>query len=126
MVLSGNDVLETYGVPEVFGLAKGFLRSNGVRRMKGKQQITYYALLFSRHEVIFAEGARTESFRPGPVAMASFESHARKQVFEIHPGLADDPEAALGPPARKILTRREVMELLKRRVLELTPKAGVG
>ncbi|MEM1150793.1 MAG: Hint domain-containing protein [Pseudomonadota bacterium] len=112
MVLAGPTVQAAHGVPEVLALAKGLTGKRGVRKMNGKKKITYYALLFDRHEVIYAEGAQTESFRPGPVILADFEPEMRAEIFAIYPGLADDPEAALGPPARPILTRRDAEALV--------------
>ncbi|MEM1162778.1 MAG: Hint domain-containing protein [Pseudomonadota bacterium] len=115
MVLSGGDVAESFGEGEVFAIAKALTGLDGVRVMKGKRQITYYALLLDRHEVIFAEGAPTESFRPGPVALGSFTPQHRAQIIGLYPGLADDPDTALGPPARTIAPRRKVERLLHRR-----------
>jgi hypothetical protein len=116
MLLSGPMVKKHHGRPEILALAKGLLKRDGVRRMKGKKQVTYYALLFDCHEIIFAEGAATESFRPGPVAMADFDPDARAAIHQIYPGLEDDPEAALGPPARHIITRRQAEALCQARV----------
>lgn len=113
MVLSGEAVDSEFGTPEVFGIAKALTALTGVRVMKGKRAITYYALLLDRHEVIFAEGAATESFRPGPIAMAAFSAEQRRQIFRIYQGLADDPTAALGQPARSIVKRKTLVEILK-------------
>jgi hypothetical protein len=54
--------------------------------------ITYWHLLFDRHEVIFAEGAPVESLLPGPAARASM------------PGLAAHL-ARLSPSGRALLER---------------------
>ncbi|MEM1162860.1 MAG: Hint domain-containing protein [Pseudomonadota bacterium] len=112
MVLSGAAVQAMFGVPEVFAMAKALIAKPGIRRMNGKRRIEYYALLLDRHEVIYAEGAPTESFRPGPVAMADFEPHVRAQIYEIYPSLRDGSAGALGPSARYITKRREVEDLM--------------
>lgn len=112
MMLSGPGVRDLFGEDEVLGMAKGLVGYKGIRRMRGKRKIVYYALLLARHEVIFAEGAATESFRPGPVALADFEPRVREQIYAHYPGLKDDPDVALGPPARHILTRRQVETLV--------------
>ena len=113
MILSGPEVAAHFASREVLALAKGLVGLPGVRVMKGRQQVSYYALLFDRHEIIFAEGAATESFRPGPIALKHFTPEHRRQVFRIYPGLLDDPENALGPPARPVLKRREAMEFVE-------------
>ncbi|MEM0989542.1 MAG: Hint domain-containing protein [Pseudomonadota bacterium] len=108
MVLSGPGVQARFQSHEVLAVAKGLTGLGGVRRMAGKTRVEYYALLLDRHEVIFAQGAPTESFRPGPVAMAHFCPIHRAEIFALYPGLADDPDRALGPPARPIVTRRAI------------------
>jgi len=118
MVLDGRFVHQLHKVSEVLAPAKALVKRPDIRRMQGKKQITYYSLLFDRHEVIFAEGAATESFRPGPIAMGSFEAHIKEQVFAIYPLLREDPEKGLGQPARMIVTRRQAEEILARELAE--------
>ena len=112
MILAGSHVRQTFGVSEVLAPAKALIQRSDIRRMQGKRQIEYYSLLFDRHEIIFAEGTPTESFRPGPVAMAGFENHIREQIFEIYPGLRAEPEKGLGPAARKLITRRQAEDFI--------------
>jgi len=114
MLLSGPAVRAVFGEDEVLAPAKFLARSAHIRTMKGKRKVTYYALLFDQHEVIFADGAPTESFRPGPVALEAFEPHVREEVFAIYPRLRTEPVAGLGPPVRRIVTRREAEALLAR------------
>ncbi len=108
-------------------VAKALCGLKGVRRMKGKRRVAYYALLLDRHEVIFADGVATESFRPGPVALADFSPLHRAQIFRIYPGLVDDPMQALGPPARMFVKPREVRGIIEklRRMGVRTASAGV-
>ncbi|MEM0989896.1 MAG: Hint domain-containing protein [Pseudomonadota bacterium] len=115
MVLSGPDVAAELGAPEVMALAKALTTLQGVRQMKGKRRVSYLALLFDRHEVIFAEGAPTESFRPGPVALAHFAPEHRAQVLQIYPGLEKNAETALGSPVRPIVSRKAAKRLLSSR-----------
>lgn len=112
MVLSGPKVLEKHGIREVLALAKGLASLEDVRVMKGKRAVEYFALLFDRHEVIYAEGAPTESFRPGHIALADFAPEHREEIYAIYPGLRDDP-GALGPPARPIISRQEAEMLVR-------------
>ncbi|MEM7423087.1 MAG: Hint domain-containing protein [Pseudomonadota bacterium] len=112
MVLSGPHVQAAFGAFEVLALSKALTSCANIRRMKGKARVDYYSLLFDRHEVIFAEGTRTESFRPGHVALAGFEDHVREQIYAVYPGLRDDPVGGLGPPARPIIGRTDVVNFL--------------
>lgn len=61
-------VTGTAGQP-VLVPAKALVGRKGVRVMRGKRKVTYHHLVFSRHEIIRANGALTESFYPGPMAV---------------------------------------------------------
>ncbi|MEM7743295.1 MAG: Hint domain-containing protein [Pseudomonadota bacterium] len=112
MVIAGPSVARTFGEPEVFAMAKALTGLPGVRVMEGQRRVSYYALLLDHHEVIFAEGAATETFRPGPIAMASFSPEHRAQIFAIYPGLLDDAVEGLGPSARPLISRRETLAVV--------------
>ncbi|MGB8623025.1 MAG: Hint domain-containing protein, partial [Paracoccaceae bacterium] len=68
--------------------------------------VTYVHLLFDRHEVIFAEGAASESFHPGHVGVDGILAPAREELFRIFPELRADM-AAYGPTARLCLKKHE-------------------
>jgi len=71
---SGNKVL----VP-----AKSLTALKGVRVMKGKRKVTYFHLVFDRHEIIMSNGILTESFFPGPMALAYIPKSARDEICEL-------------------------------------------
>lgn len=99
----------------VLCLAKGLTGLPGIRSDARCRQVDYVHLLCDRHEIVFAEGAPAESFRPGPVAIDSMEAAVRQELFEIFPALRHDPASALGTPARPLLKLREVTALVGRR-----------
>jgi hypothetical protein len=55
-------------------------------------EVAYFHLAFDHHEVIFAEGAPTESLLSGPEAMASLSRAAKEELLTIFPQLADASE----------------------------------
>lgn len=65
--------------------------------------VTYVHLLFDRHEIIFAEGAPTESFYPGAMALNALDKCARDEVMTLFPEL----ERCFGPTARRCLLGHE-------------------
>lgn len=79
--------------------AKALTDRPGVRVMQGKRRVTYFHLVFDRHEVIWSEGTPTESFYPGPVALAALPPGSRHLIHTIFP---DRP--ASRHPAAPILT----------------------
>lgn len=71
--------------------------------------VRYIHMMFERHEVIFAEGAPTESFYPGEWALNGLTNISRAELQAMFPGqnLSD----VIGPKARPVLRRREVRGL---------------
>lgn len=59
----------------------------GISREDNAQSVTYYHMLFDRHEVVFAEGAPSESLFTGPQAMDSLPQAARDEILELFPDL---------------------------------------
>ncbi|SEP76593.1 Hint domain-containing protein [Loktanella sp. DSM 29012] len=53
----------------------------------GLTEVTYFNLIFDRHEVIFAEGSATESFHPGSESVATLSPDARQELFAVFPEL---------------------------------------
>lgn len=79
-------------IPLLFGEDAVFVRAKSLAASfeevyvdSGLPEITYYHLVFDRHEVIFAEGAATESFHAGPEGLAALSPEARAEFFEIFP-----------------------------------------
>lgn len=79
------------------------MRGGGVRVAAGVRSVTYLHLAFDRHEVVFANGLATESFHPGPRALAGLTAEARADFDRLFP----DP-VAYGGPARRYLARADL------------------
>ena len=126
MVLSGKISEILFGQREVMAIAKGLTELKGVRVMRGKAEITYFALLFDCHQVIFAEGAATESFRPGPTVLKDMDETARAAIFAIYPDLQEHPINGLGPAARELLSGRDSRRLARRIASAARNRAKVG
>lgn len=61
----------------------------GVFTDESAQEVTYFHILFDQHEVIFAEGAPTESLFTGPEALKAVSPDARTEIQTIFPELRD-------------------------------------
>ncbi|AUH66288.1 hemolysin [Paracoccus zhejiangensis] len=101
-----------FGTQEVLGAAKQFLRLEGFDIVQDAEEVTYHHMLFDQHEIIFAEGAPSESLFTGPVALDSVAAEARDEILAIMPGIAEagrEIEGARmllsGRPARKLASR---------------------
>ncbi|MDJ0826485.1 MAG: Hint domain-containing protein [Rhodobacter sp.] len=76
-----------FGEPRVLVAAKHIVDGDSVWIDRDVPSVNYYHLLFDRHEVVFANGAATESLHPGDVALDAIGSTARDEVLLLFPGL---------------------------------------
>ncbi len=59
--------------------------------------VEYVHVLFDEHEIVFAEGAASESFHPGQVALDTLEADVRREVLELMPDIAVAARAVARP-----------------------------
>lgn len=109
MVYAGADASLLFAQPEVMVPAKHLVDGRKVV-ISPRNKVTYYHMLFDRHEVVFANGAASESFHPGPVGLNSINDAAREELFGLFPTLRSDP-AQYGDTARMVLRHYEAQAL---------------
>ncbi|SEF88684.1 Ca2+-binding protein, RTX toxin-related [Thalassococcus halodurans] len=109
MLLSGGDVDLHFGTDEVFAPAAHLVNGDTIRREEGGM-VTYIHLMLPQHEVIYAEGAPTESFHVGKMGLKSLSSEAKEDLFDAFPHLRFNPDA-YGPTARRCLRSYETAAL---------------
>ncbi len=68
--------------------------------------VTYLHLLFDEHEIVYAEGAATESFHPCDNSLGGIDPAAREALFGLFPDLRTGP-GPLGRTARRCLDTGE-------------------
>lgn len=98
---------------EVLAPARGLTPLSGVRVMSGKREVRYFHVLLPKHCIIYADGAETESFHPGPMALRSLRPEDRRIIRSLFPGIAADGGDGYGPTARPALTVREAKAIAK-------------
>ncbi|WP_281984165.1 Hint domain-containing protein [Thalassorhabdomicrobium marinisediminis] len=96
-----------FGESEVLVAAKHLVDGMDVTQDEG-DEVTYIHMMFDQHEIIYAEGAPTESFHPGDIGFSAVGDKARDELFAIFPELRADPKT-YGAPARRCLKRHEAM-----------------
>lgn len=101
-----------FGASEVLVAAVHLVDGRRVRQAEGGM-VTYVHLLFDRHEIIYAEGAPTESFHPGPAALAGLDRATRAELLALFPELRETP----GALARQSLRAHEAALLAAARPL---------
>ncbi|WP_137699900.1 Hint domain-containing protein [Marimonas lutisalis] len=101
-----------FGEAEVFVPATHMLEFHGAEPTPA-EQVTYIHLMFDRHQVIYAEGAPTESFHVSDLSLGALVPQAHDEIFSAYPDLRDDITAH-GPTARPCLKAHESRALLAR------------
>lgn len=102
-----------FGVSEVLVSANKLTGIKGIDIVADTVQITYFHMLFDRHEIVFSEGAATESLYPGPQAFSGLSSEAAEEILYLFLELADP--AVVPATARLIPARGKDMKSLSRR-----------
>ena len=98
-----------FGENEVLIAAKHLELLDGVDIIKDADAVTYVHFLCDAHEVVFANGAPSETFYTGPQALKSVSPSARAEILTIFPELSDIDYKALS--ARKFVSNHKCREL---------------
>lgn len=77
------------GAGEVLIPAKKLLDIDGVDIVTDCDEVTYVHFLFDRHEVVYSNGAATESLYTGPEALKAVGPEALTEIMALFPELAD-------------------------------------
>ncbi len=114
IMVSGDIARRMFGQDEVLVAAHHLLMLPGVAIDTRPHPVTFYHVLLETHEILVADGARTESMYPGPEAMKSLPELALREV-EFHLGRRySDLCNAPPPPARIFATGHQAQRLIRR------------
>ena len=112
-----------FGAQEVLIPAIKLTDMPGIYKEKGVQPVTYYHLLFDAHQVIFAEGAATESLFTGAQALLSVSEEARDEILALFPQIAATDYVPT--PARELPAGKQLKKLLWRHAKNDVPLTAV-
>lgn len=104
MLVSSEIAKRVTGVRDVLIPAIRLTELPGIEIARDVTEITYTHLLFDRHEVIFAEGAPSESLYLGSEALDALSPCARQEITSLFPQVAAPdflPQAACEMPSHK-------------------------
>lgn len=88
MLVRSTIAKRMFGVPEALVTAKRLLPLPGIRQSAGTKPVTYFHLVMDGHQIVWADGAETESFYPGPMGLAALGPAARAEMEALFPGLS--------------------------------------
>jgi len=105
MLLTGWRAQSLFGSDQILATAASLVNDHTILRVEGGV-VDYYHILFDHHEIVFANGAPSESFHPQAVATTAMDETTRQEVLALFPQLGIDAPADV-PTARKTITRSE-------------------
>lgn len=114
-----------FGSMEVLVAAKQLCRRDGIDIAEDPTEVEYFHLLFDQHEVVYSNGAETESLYTGPQALKSVGAAARGEIFTLFPQLLDSDTVLSA--ARELPPGRRARKLVERHIQhhrELVRKAA--
>ena len=92
---------------------------------KPTKVITYIHLMFDQHEVVFSNGAATESFHAAHMGLSAMTARAREEMFNAFPDLRSDV-SRYGDTARRCLKGYEAKVLLDNGCQSLEPPTSAA
>ncbi len=126
MLVRSSIAARMFARSEIFIPARKLLDLPGVTVQTDDDTVTYFHLLFDRHEVIFAEGAPTESLFTGPEALKAIGDDGLQELQEVFPQLFSEthkPETARFSPRKG----RQIRNLVHRHLKNDKPVvSGIG
>jgi len=87
-----------FGELQVLAPAKALCNGSTIRQVQGGL-VEYFHMMFDRHEIVYAQGALSESFHPGEVGMDSVSQDCFDEILMAFPELHSNL-MAYGPSAR--------------------------
>ncbi len=115
VLVRSNVARRMFGQSEVLIAANKLLALDGFEIDETAQGVEYFHMLFDQHEIVFSNGAPTESLFTGPEAIKSVAPEAREEILALFPDLLDP--GYVSQPARTIPNRgRRMRQLAARHV----------
>ncbi len=102
MLISGWKAELYAGASEVLVPARGLLNDSSIRPVAA-QSVTYVHMLFDRHQVVFANGAPSESLHPGELDRAALDAPSHNELLKLFPELRTESRG-YGQTARTALS----------------------
>lgn len=119
MLVSSKIAERMFGTSDVLVSAIKLTGLPGIYLDQEIGKVEYYHLLLDQHEVIYAEGAPTESLYIGPETLRAVPPASRLEILAIFPELADRGHAP--EPARPLPSNRRQQRLIARHVRNHKP-----
>jgi hypothetical protein len=101
-----------FDTAEILVAAKMLVECEGIDICMDIDGVEYFHILFDQHEIVFANGAETESLFTGPQALKSIGIDARLELFTLFPELQSVDYIAR--PVRTLASGHKLRKLVDR------------
>ena len=71
-----------------------------------RDEVEYFHFMFDAHQIVFSDGAETESFYVGEIGLNAFDESTRNEILEVFPELQQDA-APISEMAATVLRKHE-------------------
>ncbi|MCF6306088.1 MAG: Hint domain-containing protein [Rhodobacteraceae bacterium] len=95
-----------FGENQMLASAKSLVNDSTIIRQAG-DKVEYFHVLFDQHEIVFSDGAPTESFHPADLSVDALAVDAREEIYRLFPQLQQNV-TSYGPAARETLMPHEI------------------
>ncbi|MDB6179730.1 Hint domain-containing protein, partial [Paracoccus sp. Z330] len=113
IALSSPIIRRMFDQNEVLVPAKHLVGHAGIT-VQETHEVEYFHFMLDRHEMVWANGALTETMLAGPMALRALGPRQCDEIKLIFPEL--DMPGTIPSPARRVTRQRETRKLLKRHV----------
>jgi len=113
-LISSRVVQRVFGTKDVLIPAHKLTTLPGIYLDETVSGVEYFHFLFDQHQVVFAQGAPTESLFTGPEALKAVSTEARKEILTLFPQLSK--KSYKHPSARPIASGKKLNKLINRHV----------
>jgi len=114
ILVRSNIVQRMFGSGEVLVAAKHLLDIDGIEVVKDLSTVEYFHILFDQHEIVWSNGAETESLYTGSEALKALHPDAQDEIFALFPSLQPDTEISPMEMAAPFSTGRKGRRLAYR------------
>jgi len=108
ILLNGMKISVLFGDNEVIASAKHLINGSTITRQESPE-IEYFHMLFDVHELVYAEGIRTESFHLGLQEWGTLAKESQTEILSIFPKLSAPDFLSYGPTVRRSINAYETL-----------------
>lgn len=107
---------QMFDADEVLVAAHQLVDHPGISVASDLNGVTYFHLVFDRHEILTSNGAETESFYPGPEGLRALSPAALAEFAALFPAFAGGAADCVAPPAaaRPFATGHKARQMVRR------------